>query len=172
MYLFSQVALYSRKELGIRTTSNFLLALSANFDSTRQYLKKYFCASIALPSDWIEVAQIFKVILFFHKISVLFMHSNPFWLCKSWDKNKYSTISCYIYQTVDHIGGSLKALVKQMSMFCTHLQAVFLLTLYVCLWIFKKCTGLFLLSFLHIEFSVFFHALKKSAYCTNLQLSL
>ncbi|GFS23870.1 telomerase protein component 1 [Elysia marginata] len=57
-----KVALYCRKELGIRTTSNFLLALAANFDSTRQYLKKYFCASIALPSDWIEVAQIFQTL--------------------------------------------------------------------------------------------------------------
>lgn len=57
-----KVALYSRKELGIRTTSNFLLALAANFDSTRQYLKKYFCAAIALPSDWIEVAQIFQTL--------------------------------------------------------------------------------------------------------------
>ncbi|GFO40942.1 telomerase protein component 1, partial [Plakobranchus ocellatus] len=57
-----KVALYSRKELGIRTTSNFLLALAANYESTRQYLKKYFCMCIALPSDWIEVAKIFQTL--------------------------------------------------------------------------------------------------------------
>ncbi|XP_012935535.1 telomerase protein component 1 [Aplysia californica] len=57
-----KVALYSRKELHIRTTSNFLLALAASISPCRQFLKKYFSASIALPSDWIEVAEIFQTL--------------------------------------------------------------------------------------------------------------
>ncbi|XP_059178831.1 telomerase protein component 1-like [Physella acuta] len=57
-----KVALYSRKELNIRTTSNYLLALAANISACRYYLKKYFNASIALPSDWIEVAELFQTL--------------------------------------------------------------------------------------------------------------
>ncbi|CAG5115663.1 unnamed protein product, partial [Candidula unifasciata] len=57
-----KVALYARKELNIRTTSNFLLALAAWDYSCRIFLKKYFSAAIALPSDWIEVAEIFQTL--------------------------------------------------------------------------------------------------------------
>ncbi|KAH9524948.1 hypothetical protein Btru_028330 [Bulinus truncatus] len=57
-----KVALYSRKELNIRTTSNFLLSLAASHNSCRVFLKKYFSASITLPSDWIEVAEIFQTL--------------------------------------------------------------------------------------------------------------
>jgi len=59
MYL--QVALYTRKQLNIRTTANFLLALASHMPACRPYLKKYFSASIALPSDWIEVAEVYSV---------------------------------------------------------------------------------------------------------------
>ncbi|XP_062609595.1 telomerase component p80-like, partial [Saccostrea cucullata] len=55
-----KVALYTRKELNIRTTANFLLALCSNVEVCRPYLKKYYCASIQLPSDWIEVAEIYQ----------------------------------------------------------------------------------------------------------------
>ncbi|KAL5022413.1 hypothetical protein ScPMuIL_001568 [Solemya velum] len=55
-----KVALYTRKQLNIRTTANFLLALSANIHPCRPFLKKYYSASIALPSDWIEVAEIYQ----------------------------------------------------------------------------------------------------------------
>ncbi|XP_033757244.1 LOW QUALITY PROTEIN: telomerase protein component 1-like [Pecten maximus] len=55
-----KVALYTRKELNIRTTANFLLAMAANVHPCRPYLKKYYVKSIALPSDWIEVAEIYQ----------------------------------------------------------------------------------------------------------------
>jgi telomerase protein component 1 len=55
-----KVALYTRCDLNIRSTANFLLALSANNLTHRPYLKKYFNASIRLPSDWIEVAEIYQ----------------------------------------------------------------------------------------------------------------
>ncbi len=54
-----KVALYTRSDLNIRTTANFLLALAANAHACRPYLKKYFCAAVRLPSDWIEVAEIY-----------------------------------------------------------------------------------------------------------------
>ncbi|XP_021378535.1 telomerase protein component 1-like [Mizuhopecten yessoensis] len=55
-----KVALYTRKELNIRTTANFLLAMAANVHPCRPFLKKYYVKSIALPSDWIEVAEIYQ----------------------------------------------------------------------------------------------------------------
>ncbi|XP_055955981.1 uncharacterized protein LOC130012329 [Patella vulgata] len=64
-----KVALYTRKELNIRTTSNFLLALAAKVSSCRPYLKKYFSIAINLPSDWIEVAEIYQA---FHDADINF----------------------------------------------------------------------------------------------------
>ncbi|PAA68421.1 hypothetical protein BOX15_Mlig031198g1, partial [Macrostomum lignano] len=55
-----KVALFTRKELNIRTTANFLLSYSAVSNLTRPYIKKYFSAAVALPSDWIEVAEIYQ----------------------------------------------------------------------------------------------------------------
>ncbi|PVD30085.1 hypothetical protein C0Q70_09346 [Pomacea canaliculata] len=56
-----KVALYSRRELNIRTTSNFLLALASNYLECRPYLRKYYSSTIMLPSDWIEVAEMYQV---------------------------------------------------------------------------------------------------------------
>ena len=56
-----QMALYTRNQLNIRTTANFLLAYAANNKNCRPYLKKYFTASIRLPSDWIDVAEQYQV---------------------------------------------------------------------------------------------------------------
>ena len=56
-----QAALYTRCELNIRTTANFLLAFAAYFEDCRPYLKRYFKASIRLPSDWIDVAEQYTV---------------------------------------------------------------------------------------------------------------
>ncbi|CAD5119855.1 DgyrCDS8439 [Dimorphilus gyrociliatus] len=53
-----KVALYTRLELNIRSTSNFLLAYSSNNPQCRPFLKKYFDNTIVLPSDWISVAEI------------------------------------------------------------------------------------------------------------------
>lgn len=59
--VFLQVALYSRQELNIRSASNFLLSYAAYHEATRPYLKKYYEACIRLPSDWIEVAELYQV---------------------------------------------------------------------------------------------------------------
>ncbi|XP_064629950.1 telomerase protein component 1-like [Lineus longissimus] len=56
-----KVALYTRKCLNIRTTANFLLALASFTKECRIYIKKYFSASINLPSDWIEVAEYYQL---------------------------------------------------------------------------------------------------------------
>ncbi|XP_043199148.1 telomerase protein component 1-like [Amphibalanus amphitrite] len=55
-----KVALYARQELMLRTTANFLLSLAAFVEPCRPYLRKYFCATIRLPTDWIEVAEIYQ----------------------------------------------------------------------------------------------------------------
>ncbi|XP_071942652.1 telomerase protein component 1-like [Antedon mediterranea] len=57
-----KVALYCRSELNIRTTSNFLIAFASNRRPCRAYLKKYFSASIRLPSDWIDVAETYQTL--------------------------------------------------------------------------------------------------------------
>ncbi|XP_076004494.1 telomerase protein component 1 isoform X2 [Genypterus blacodes] len=54
-----KVAVYTRQELNIRITANFLLALAANQPSTKPHFRRYFCACIQLPSDWLEVVQIY-----------------------------------------------------------------------------------------------------------------
>ena len=64
-----KLALYTRNELNIRTTANFLLALASNISYCRPFLKKYFSSCINLPSDWIEVAEIYQA---FHDRSINF----------------------------------------------------------------------------------------------------
>lgn len=64
-----KLALYTRNELNIRTTANFLLALAANISYCRPFLKKYYETTINLPSDWIEVAEIYQA---FHDKSINF----------------------------------------------------------------------------------------------------
>ena len=64
-----KLALYTRNELNIRTTANFLLALASNISYCRPFLKKYFNAAINLPSDWIEVAEVYQA---FHDRSINF----------------------------------------------------------------------------------------------------
>ena len=64
-----KLALYTRSNLNIRTTANFLLALASNIQNCRPYLKKYYSSSIRLPSDWIEVAEIYQA---FHDKSINF----------------------------------------------------------------------------------------------------
>ena len=64
-----KVALYTRRDLNIRTTANFLLALASNMQGCRPFLKKYYSTAIRLPSDWIEVAEIYTS---FHDRSINF----------------------------------------------------------------------------------------------------
>ena len=61
-HYLSQVALYTRNELNIRTTANFLLTYAAHHPVCRPFLQKYFSASVRLPSDWIEVAEQYQVV--------------------------------------------------------------------------------------------------------------
>ncbi|XP_077169089.1 telomerase protein component 1 isoform X2 [Paroedura picta] len=53
-----KAALYARQELNIRSTANFLLALSSRLLPCRPHLRRYFCHSVQLPSDWMEVARL------------------------------------------------------------------------------------------------------------------
>ncbi|CAI5791130.1 telomerase protein component 1 isoform X1 [Podarcis lilfordi] len=55
-----KVALYTRQELNIRSTANFLLALSARLLPCRPHLRRYFCHTVQLPSDWKEVAKLYQ----------------------------------------------------------------------------------------------------------------
>ncbi|XP_034009134.1 telomerase protein component 1 [Trematomus bernacchii] len=68
-----KVAVYTRQELNIRITANFLLALAANQPSTKPHVRRYFCAAVQLPSDWLEVVRIY---------STCFSHSLPMCLKK------------------------------------------------------------------------------------------
>lgn len=55
-----QLALYTRKDLYIRATANFLLAFASYDKNCRCHLKKYFSKAINLPTDWIDVAEIYQ----------------------------------------------------------------------------------------------------------------
>uniref|UniRef100_A0A3B3I9U7 TROVE domain-containing protein n=1 Tax=Oryzias latipes TaxID=8090 RepID=A0A3B3I9U7_ORYLA len=57
-----QVAVYTRQELNIRITANFLLALAASLPSTKRHVRRYFCAAVQLPSDWLEVVRIYSAV--------------------------------------------------------------------------------------------------------------
>ncbi|XP_030629420.1 telomerase protein component 1 [Chanos chanos] len=54
-----KVAVYTRQELNIRATANFLLALAAHLPDTKPHLRRYFCAAVQLPSDWLEVTRLY-----------------------------------------------------------------------------------------------------------------
>ncbi|XP_062386572.1 telomerase protein component 1-like [Sardina pilchardus] len=55
-----KVAVYTRQELNIRITANFLLALAAHLPATKPHVRRYFCAATQLPSDWLEVIRIYS----------------------------------------------------------------------------------------------------------------
>ncbi|XP_036421241.1 telomerase protein component 1 isoform X2 [Colossoma macropomum] len=55
-----KVAVYTRQELNIRITANFLLALAAHLPESKPHLRRYFCAAVQLPSDWLEVTRIYS----------------------------------------------------------------------------------------------------------------
>lgn len=57
-----QVAVYTRQQLNIRITANFLLALAASQPSTKPHVRRYFCAAVQLPSDWLEVVRIYSTV--------------------------------------------------------------------------------------------------------------
>lgn len=56
-----KVAVYTRQELNIRITANYLLALAAHLPASKQHLRRYFCPAVQLPSDWLEVARLYSM---------------------------------------------------------------------------------------------------------------
>ena len=54
-----KMALFTRRVLNIRVTANFLVALAAFMKECRKYIKKYYQETIILPSDWIDVAELY-----------------------------------------------------------------------------------------------------------------
>lgn len=74
-----QVAIYTRQQLNIRITANFLLALAASQPSTKPHVRRFFCAAVQLPSDWLEVVRIYSTVstcgplAFFFVTSVWFL---------------------------------------------------------------------------------------------------
>nr|XP_019966151.1 PREDICTED: telomerase protein component 1 isoform X1 [Paralichthys olivaceus] len=90
-----KVAVYARQELNIRITTNFILALAANQPSTKPHVRRYFCAAVQLPSDWLEVVRIY---------STCFSHSLPMCLKKAMaDKFKqFSEYQLAKYNTRKH----------------------------------------------------------------------
>ncbi|KAK6310921.1 hypothetical protein J4Q44_G00189760 [Coregonus suidteri] len=69
-----KVAVYTRQELNIRITANFLLALAAHLPTSKPHVRRYFCAAVQLPSDWLEVVRLY---------STCFGHSLPTCLKKA-----------------------------------------------------------------------------------------
>ncbi|CAI2729061.1 unnamed protein product [Schistosoma spindalis] len=57
-----KAALYCRRELNIRTTTNILIAVASCNERSRSFIKKYFSSCIRTPSDWIEVAEYYATI--------------------------------------------------------------------------------------------------------------
>ncbi|GAB6032044.1 Telomerase protein component 1 [Chamberlinius hualienensis] len=57
-----KMALYTRQELNIRTTTSILLAFSVLEPRCRPFLKRYFKLCVLLPTDWMAVADQFKLI--------------------------------------------------------------------------------------------------------------
>ncbi|XP_042202528.1 telomerase protein component 1, partial [Callorhinchus milii] len=55
-----KVALYTRQELNVRSTANFLLALGAWLPQCRPHVRRYFSRSVRLPSDWLQVAKLYQ----------------------------------------------------------------------------------------------------------------
>lgn len=85
MLVFSstiQVAVYTRQQLNIRITANFLLALAASQPSTKPHVRRYFCAAVQLPSDWLEVVRIYSTVSTFLSLIVCqlyYLHLSGFY---------------------------------------------------------------------------------------------
>ncbi|XP_037690358.1 telomerase protein component 1 isoform X2 [Choloepus didactylus] len=55
-----KASLYTRQQLNIRDVANKVLAIAAFLPACRPYLRRYFCAIVQLPSDWIQVAEFYQ----------------------------------------------------------------------------------------------------------------
>jgi len=56
-----KASLYARQQLNSRTVANKVLAIAAFLPLCRPHLRRYFCAVVQLPSDWIQVAEFYQV---------------------------------------------------------------------------------------------------------------
>ncbi|KAL7876702.1 hypothetical protein AOLI_G00116650 [Acnodon oligacanthus] len=55
-----KVAVYTRQELNKRLMASFLLALAAHLPGSKPHLRRYFCAAVQLPCDWLQVVRIYS----------------------------------------------------------------------------------------------------------------
>ncbi|XP_036895648.1 telomerase protein component 1 [Sturnira hondurensis] len=55
-----KASLYARQQLNMRDVANKVLAIAAFLPDCRPHLRRYFCAIVQLPSDWIQVAQVYQ----------------------------------------------------------------------------------------------------------------
>ncbi|KAL7879378.1 hypothetical protein SRHO_G00016320 [Serrasalmus rhombeus] len=55
-----KVAVYTRQELNKHLMASFLLALAAHLPGSKLHLRRYFCAAVQLPSDWLQVVRIYS----------------------------------------------------------------------------------------------------------------
>ncbi|XP_064148316.1 telomerase protein component 1 isoform X2 [Loxodonta africana] len=55
-----KASLYTRQQLNIRDAANRVLAIAAFLPACRPYVRRYFCAIVQLPSDWIQVAELYQ----------------------------------------------------------------------------------------------------------------
>ena len=57
-----KLSLYVRQDLNIRSTANYLLAMSSNIKECQPFVAKYYEEIIRLPSDWLEVVAIYMTL--------------------------------------------------------------------------------------------------------------
>ncbi|KAG8509749.1 Telomerase protein component 1, partial [Galemys pyrenaicus] len=55
-----KASLYARQQLNVRDVANEVLAIAAFLPACRPHLRRYFCAIVQLPSDWIQVAEFYQ----------------------------------------------------------------------------------------------------------------
>uniref|UniRef100_A0A8C2UNH7 Telomerase associated protein 1 n=1 Tax=Chinchilla lanigera TaxID=34839 RepID=A0A8C2UNH7_CHILA len=55
-----KASLYARQQLNLRDVANKVLAVAAFLPACRPHLRRYFCAIVHLPSDWIQVAELYQ----------------------------------------------------------------------------------------------------------------
>nr|XP_021494699.1 telomerase protein component 1 isoform X1 [Meriones unguiculatus] len=55
-----KASLYARQQLNIREVANAVLAIAAFLPACRPHLRRYYCAIVHLPSDWIQVAEFYQ----------------------------------------------------------------------------------------------------------------
>uniref|UniRef100_A0A3B1IC00 TROVE domain-containing protein n=1 Tax=Astyanax mexicanus TaxID=7994 RepID=A0A3B1IC00_ASTMX len=57
-----EVAVYSRQELNKHLMASYLIALAAYLPASKPHVRRYFCAAVRLPSDWLQVPRIYSTV--------------------------------------------------------------------------------------------------------------